>query len=491
MATLPSLPAALRDRLTAVARRIRFLRLIHGLSILVLVLTLTGAVCLVADWALHLDALFRVGLLAGWLMVGGVTALFAVVRPQFRRLDPQSLAAVVEEQYPELAERLLSAVELSGERGIHHGSPALIELLVDDATRRTTRLNLTRAVPAGLVAGLTVAALVLLTGVLGPAAIWPGQYGQLAQRFFAPWYTPPLDYAVITLQEDAFAARGRPLVLAARITPLKDDAALPDRCTLVLTDAAGRTERRDMTAGQDAGLFLAELGALTGDLSYHVESGLAKSDTFTVTAVEPVALAADSPAVTVTPPDYAKDTVQTGTEKGLVNLTALQHSRVKLELKLTQPAKTALVAWKNDGPPAGILDNARHVEGTDQVTGQAAGQNGFRLSPAGFTGERVLVSKSLWLLGSKPLNRTPEAIRLISDKLFPVELTSDGLGGTVEFDAASSGQFSVFLWEEHEIDTQLGPVSLTVRVDQPPAFHKVTLSDQLKAVLPHDKVQIG
>jgi hypothetical protein len=130
---------------------------------------------LLADYLLDLPASVRETALVAWLGLGA-----------------EALAAVIEEKYPELGERLTSTVELAGDADTYHGSPALIALLMSDTETRTHRLDFLRAFPlraAGRLAGLAVGALAL---VLSPALVWPGQYAELGRRFFLAWHVPGL-----------------------------------------------------------------------------------------------------------------------------------------------------------------------------------------------------------------------------------------------------------------------------------------------------------
>src|SRR5262249_13512395 len=110
-ANTAALTPSLRSRLAAVARRVRLLRVVRGLSLVVLALLLTGAAAMLADYLLALPALVRLALCAGWFLLGAGTLLVGLVLPLSRRLDAADLAAVVEQKYPELAERLTTTVE--------------------------------------------------------------------------------------------------------------------------------------------------------------------------------------------------------------------------------------------------------------------------------------------------------------------------------------------------------------------------------------------
>src|SRR5262245_59308632 len=114
MSMTVQLPPTLQERLARVARRVRLLRALRGLSLLVLALTLVGGAALLVDLALgmNLPAGFRGIAFAVWAGIGITLGVAGLLRPLTRPLDPADLAAVIEEKYPELGERLTSSVEL-------------------------------------------------------------------------------------------------------------------------------------------------------------------------------------------------------------------------------------------------------------------------------------------------------------------------------------------------------------------------------------------
>jgi hypothetical protein len=435
MATLTALPPALRGKLAAAARHIRFLRAVRGLSLLLLVLALTAEVALLADAALGLPPLVREGLLAAWLALGLGLALFGLLVPLCRRLAPEDLAALVEEKYPDLGERLTSTVELAGADDAHHGSRALIRLLMHDTEARTLGLSFARAVPAGGVPMLALSAALLALLAFAPALAWPGKYADLGNRFLFPWRVPPAvaPYALEVTPGDVFAAQGRPLTVTVRIVPRNEKVALPATCTLVLTDGAGNVSRRPMLVErQDQ--FALKLDRVPGDFRYRAEAGEVTSPDYLVSAVEPVELAADSPTITVTAPPYARATIPSQTLHGLQDVSALQYSRIRFAFRFTRPAQSAAFTW----------------------------------TPAPGKGEAK-----------------PDAAVTT-----PLDLAADRRGATLDLPADGNGRYRLVLKAEHDIITEVDPRTLAVRIDQPPALTKVVVPGDVKFVLPYDRVPL-
>src|SRR5262249_26365374 len=110
--------------------------------------------------------------------------------------------------------------------------------------------------------------------------------------------------------------------------------------------------RRPMVVDrQDA--FSVKLDRVGSSFRYRVEAGVATSVEHEVFAVDPVEIA-ENTAVTLTPPDYAKATIETQTVKGVTDLALLQHGNARFELHFTQPAKGAFMVWSAE--KAGVAD---------------------------------------------------------------------------------------------------------------------------------------
>src|SRR5438093_6078809 len=148
MSTVAVLPSTLREKLAAASRRVRTLRAIRGLCFLTLTLVFIAAVAVGLDAWLELPANIRSVLFFAWLGAAGTVTVFAVLIPMFRRIDRDAVAAVVEERYTDLSERLTSSVELASGEKEANGSPALIALLIEETSARTRSLDFAATIPA-------------------------------------------------------------------------------------------------------------------------------------------------------------------------------------------------------------------------------------------------------------------------------------------------------------------------------------------------------
>jgi hypothetical protein len=444
MSATVTLPSSLRTRLAAIHRRLRLLRAVRGLGLLVVVLGLFAAAAVLADHWLDLPALARQMLFSLWLIVAAGLLLRGVVVPLCRRIDTEALAAVIEEKYPDLGERLTSAVELASNSADGHGSPVLIAMLLEETAARSAALDFRPAVPSRR-AGVIVT-LAALTGLLAtaPALLWPQPSSNLGQRFFRPWDIPPVPspYDIAVTSGDVIGARGRSVPLSARVTPSNGKIALPETVTLLVIDGGGKETRQAMPRAENGDFTLAY--KLLDDVSYRIEAGAVVSDSYRVTAITPVELAAESPTITVTPPAYARAVKEEETFHGLVDLSPLQHSEVRFDFRFTRPAAAAYLEVSRD-----VYRFARNV------------------------------------------NALPFGSRLTDNMVrHPLPLSADRQAASFTMPALKEGKYRLVLEAEHEVRTELAGGTIHVQPDQPPSVLRCAGKEELRTVLPYERIPL-
>jgi hypothetical protein len=434
------LPSPLRARLGAVRWRIRLLRAVRGFALVAVVLGIFIATAVMVDYWLDLPPLARQILFSVGAALGIGFLVRWVAAPLFRRLDAAALAAVIEEKYPDLDERLTSAVALSKGASEGHGSPVLVAMLLEETAIRSGGLDVRPAVPARRTGLLSVLAGAIVLLLSAPALFWPGQYGQLMQRFFQPWTVaptaPPYDIAVSP--GDAIAARGHTVTLSAHLTPRDGKIILPDAAALLVIDAEGKQTRQAMQREANGDFTLAYKAA--GDVCYRIGAGEIVSETFRITAIPPVELAADSPAITITPPDYARSIKVQETLHGLVDLSLLEHSGVRFDFCFTRPAAAAYLEWI---PASGAC--------------QRPGENSDRGVD------------------------TPRS---------PLTLSSDRQTASLTISDLTDCKYRLIMEAEHGIRTALEGGAIHVQPDQPPSVRRFVGKEPRRAILPYERIPL-
>ena len=305
-------------------------------------LPVAALVAILADAYLGLPGWARVGLLAGWVLLG-LRTIRNIVRARTAPVDLESVASAVEEEYPRLAERLTTAVELAGRSDESNGTPALIDEVIQDADSRARKLDLATAFPTTGALSSFVTAVVVLLALLIPLFTAP-RGGELTRRFFLPFYTPSksVPFRVVVASGDPAVKRGDPITLTAYVEPTRPDAELPTAATLVVS-ANGKEERLPMSC-DEANVWYAHRAAAEADFDYRVEAGGAVSDTHHVFVVEPITLG--SARVTVHLPDYAAQGRDPEPPvEGLGELAALEHSTIAFDLRFVPKPVSAVLEF--------------------------------------------------------------------------------------------------------------------------------------------------
>ncbi len=231
--TSPStLPAPLRRPLVVLAGRLRRLRLLRGVSAVVLFLALGLLLLFAADHWLKLTP-FQLWAGEIVLAVGSLAIIgFLVLRPLCRRADAHALAALIERRYPQLCERLTSSVALVERRDLTNGAPVLVELLFAQTADQTQGLDVSAVAPVRASLRLAAAALAALLLTTATAAL-----SASAQHFIQRLWNPVDPDFCCTLECDPEPVRLD--AAASRVTvtppPYVDPVAQPPQTQPPLT----------------------------------------------------------------------------------------------------------------------------------------------------------------------------------------------------------------------------------------------------------------
>ena len=278
----PSINPIIHGQMLAFRGRFRWLQFLRGSSA-VLIVFLGGLLLLTAaDWFIVMDDCTR------WILSGGVyfvtliVGWFACVRPLLRVLDERTLAAMIEEEAPELRKELLSAVELAGDNeGMD--SPVFRKKLQDRVASRIQRLQMDGLLPGKRVRRWVVGACVVLAVVAGLAVTGTGR--QLLLRALAP--TANLERVsrnrIVLLTPDAFdstAPEGDTVSIRVQVTGPALEAT--PRLVTEFSDGTRQEISMDADAGGSKGEFTSAISMTADLIEYQVHAGDAVSRWYTL-----------------------------------------------------------------------------------------------------------------------------------------------------------------------------------------------------------------
>lgn len=414
---LPGIPAEgrrmgpLSDRIAPVASRLAHLRRVvrllfalDGGARLVLAASAFVVVTFAIDWTFHLPAAARVVLLVAGLALFAWVFLRRLFRPLAVAVTDDDLGILVERRYPELNDRLISAIQLSRDPGIRPGapggdfnSPELVRALVEDAVRAAERVDfgsiLVRRRVGWRVGGAALAAVFLAAGVMvSPlyASIYLSRIVGGARRWPRRTHLRVLDF----VDGRRVIARGDDLTIAVECGGLE-----PSKVVLRYEFRSGErgTERMSPLPGRR---YQYTFPRVPGPFEFTVAGGDDVTDrhfveTLNPPAIEAMAVFYEYPAYlrrSNTPPDRPESSG---------NVMAPFHTRVRFEALSTENLQSAELVLGGrgkerisglkvdpaaDGRPRRLMGTFEVSEAFGEYSLRLLGQNGLaNRDPVRFT----------------------------------------------------------------------------------------------------------
>lgn len=335
--------ALLQKRLAQTRRRWIAAQLTMALLRLAGALGLLWGVALLLEVLFWLPATWRTVLLLG-LVLGSLSLIVWHLGQWLRafwRLDEEHLARQIGRQFPEIADRLLTLLQL--ERGrCSSAAAALVKRAQQELATQITPVPFEQIAalrPSHRLLGIGLGPLILLgLGFL----VAPGAFKAAATRLFSPGHTfeRPLPFMLIVTPGDTTLARGDTL----RITATLQGTHFPKQLTLALR-YAGELQPETFTLIPDSlGRAQFTLPNLQRPLHYHLEALPAATPWHTVTLQErPIARGLQ---LTLHYPAYTGLPAQT-LPLDVGHVTALPGTQVYLQF-LTAGAPVAQAALRFD-----------------------------------------------------------------------------------------------------------------------------------------------
>lgn len=395
-----ALPQELVDLLERQRARVRRRWLVHGLGI---VLGLPLAACLfffALDHVLRLPLAIRLLHTAAIAGLLGWTAWRFVKYPLSRSLSQQDTAILLEARFPELHQRLVSAVQLGGTAtdGLRNQSQQMVRVLLDETMAAAKALPLHELfAPARTLRVWAGAAAVLLAAtagaVLQPATASAFVLRHLGMSVSYPRATnlqvelPPSGPDLHRVDDAASTTITMPAGGDLHVSVLAQ-GVVPEGVELMVTGQDG-DERSIGTTPRPGGRFRHVFRRVTGSFTFHARGGDDEQGdrVVEVRTIHPPAVATIE--ARLTPPAYTGQdpVVQKG---GAVE--ALVGTTVELQVTATAPVRSATAVFLEGGrrlelQPAAVADDSGTsptftgrfvVETPDRYQVELLGDNGLR-----------------------------------------------------------------------------------------------------------------
>jgi hypothetical protein len=329
--------------ISAVRKRRNLLTVLRGVAI---TLAVTAAMLIIAGLAAYryrfnTAALVSLRILAVLSVVAVV--YFALVRPLRRRVGDALLARLVEEKHPGLDDRLVSAVEFSGEEQRAIFSPAIVDRLIDDADRHARAVGVEEVVPRQRFWQLGGAAAASVALFIAALIFGPGEIKSGVAQLLAPASSAAASNAlkIEVKPGTARVPKGSDQKILAKLLNFS-----ADQSTLFARKAGAKDDQwigQMMEPTKNDNEFHLFIFNIQDDTEYFVEAAGCRSEVFKLTVADlPYVKRIDQtqflPSFTGLPPKTIEDAP---------NIAVLAGTNVKLVAKLTGRAKSARIVLRD------------------------------------------------------------------------------------------------------------------------------------------------
>ena len=323
-------------------------------------IVLTGIIAIfvgeaIIDWLMPLPSFVRIALLTVGVGATGYLLYKYLVQPLRAALTLRDIALNVEQNHPDLEDRLVSAIEFGNRESTDPIEAHMLQRLIEDTTQRVKSIDFRATVDHSRTRKHVGIAALVVVGCCVLALLFPTELQTSLFRVLIPWEkTEPVLTTKLTVEPgNVRILRGKSLPIHVTVTGKSAEKA-------VLTYE--NVEHREATASEteipqqqinmlqnpdDKRGFAYEIFNIDADIEYYVVANETTSERYTVEVFEMPKVTEISVAYTY--PDYTglKPVVQTGTG----DIQAVVGTQAEIKLTTNKAIQTATFALKMDVEP--------------------------------------------------------------------------------------------------------------------------------------------
>ncbi|HEY0984652.1 hypothetical protein [Schlesneria sp.] len=484
-AVAPGIPTQIEQQLLGLDKQLRDAAFIRGVSRLIVGMALYLVGVVVLDAWLGLSGTIRGVLLGGWVVLAVVLIWRGVLRPMWAPVSFASLAAVVEQQFPELRERLTSLVELRGSDGTEL-APGASRLMQDLLARQTVKafkhLSIDQiSFHQGPLRAALIAAIAVV--LLMAPFVWNADaYGLLLSRFFAPWgnFSWGSRWILNVVEGDQVVARGSDVPIHVKVTPRHNglivNPEIFSSLRLNWRDERNGSDQRRFVWDTQTETFVTTLPRVQQSLSFDVTSDGARTGMHRVVVADPPVMTRFQ--MEIEPPPYTGLPARSLTSVP-PEVRIQEASQVLVSVEFSEPVVEARLQWPKSLPDASspvapprdasevedlipLTLSADRTRGTAAVMARVSGAISILASNSSGLQNRDL-ARSLFVTPDEPptlrLSGPDHPVFVRPDELYEqrAEINDDfGLSAVELFIEASTGIEEI----QKVADDQLNPLRL-------------------------------
>ncbi|MCY3742518.1 MAG: hypothetical protein OXH00_16000 [Candidatus Poribacteria bacterium] len=320
-------------------------------------IVLTGIIAVfvgeaIIDWLMPLPSFVRIALLTAGVGVTGYLLYKYLVQPLRATLTLRDIALNVEQNHPDLEDRLVSAIEFGNRESTDPIEAHMLQRLLEDTTQRVESIDFKATVDHSRTRKHAGIAALVVVGCCVLALLFPTELHTSLLRVLVPWEkTEPVLTTKLTVEPgNVRILRGKSLPIHVTVTGKSAEKAVLTYGDIERQEAPPsetQTTQQQINMLQnpdDKRGFAYEIFNIDADIEYYVVANEATSERYTVEVFEMPKVTEISVAYTY--PDYTglKPVVQTGTG----DIQAVVGTQAKIKLTTNKAIQTATFTLKTD-----------------------------------------------------------------------------------------------------------------------------------------------
>ena len=323
-------------------------------------IVLTGIIAVfvgeaIIDWLMPLPSVARIALLTVGVGVTGYLLYKYLVQPLRAALTLRDIALNVEQNHPDLEDRLVSAIEFGNRESTDPIEAHMLQRLLEDTTQRVKSIDFKATIDHSRTRKHVGIAALVAVGCCVLALLFPTELHTSLLRVLVPWEkTEPVLTTKLTVEPgNVRILRGKSLPIHVTVTGKSAEKVV---LTYENIESRGASVSETETTQQQINMlqnpddkrgFAYEIFNIDADMEYYVVANETTSERYTVEVFEMPKVTEISVAYTY--PDYTglKPVVQTGTG----DIQAVVGTQAEIRLTTNKAIQTAAFSLKMDVKP--------------------------------------------------------------------------------------------------------------------------------------------
>ena len=329
-------------------------------------IVLTGIIAVfvgeaIVDWLMPLPSVLRIAMLTIGIGVTGYLLYKYLVQPLRAALTLRDIALNVEQNHPDLEDRLVSAIEFGNREATDAIEAHMLQRLLQDTTQRVEGIDFKATVDHSRTRKHVGIAALVVIGCCVLALLFPTELHTSLLRVLVPWErtAPVLTTKLAVEPGEARILRGKSLPIHVTVTGKSTDKVVLtyqnlSEARLTAQEGQESAPAETETTQQQINMlqnpddkrgFAYEIFNIDADIEYYVSANETTSERYTVEVFEMPKVTEISVAYTY--PDYTglKPVVQTGTG----DIQAVVGTQAEIKLTTNKAIQAATFTLKMDG----------------------------------------------------------------------------------------------------------------------------------------------